>query len=51
MSSDSPYDRLHNRPQHKFDAMTMITLPWQMDFRAAVTWVADIIIDSRRNRS
>jgi outer membrane receptor protein involved in Fe transport len=47
VSSDSPYDRLHNRPRHKFDAMTTITLPWQMDFRVGVSWVANTSIDSR----
>jgi len=47
VTDDSPYDRLHNRPRHKFDATGVITLPWQMDFRMAVSWVANTSIDSR----
>lgn len=47
LSSNSIYDRLENRPRHKIDAVAVVTLPWQMDFRVGFTWPLDTLIYSR----
>jgi outer membrane cobalamin receptor len=44
LSQDPDYDRLPSRPRHKIDAVAIVTLPWQMDFRVGFTWALDTLI-------
>jgi len=46
-SKDSPFDRLDNRPRHKFDAEARYTFPTQTGFRIALSFYDDILIYSR----
>jgi outer membrane cobalamin receptor len=46
VSPEPGYDRLPSRPRHKIDAVAVLTLPWQMDFRVGFTWALDTLIYS-----
>jgi len=46
-SSGSPFDRLDNRPRHKFDAEARYTFPTQTGLRIAMSFYDDILVYSR----